>query len=227
MLRAILVLLAVVACAVLALAAFIYVRDVSYVVDSYRYRLTVNFMVDGKPLSASGVVQETIHSPPCILLEQTCGRISIKGDAIPVSFPNGRTAFVLLEVVDENRGATVGLFPSSALPKASPTGKMNAWMHKDFEVRTKLLPTIVFFADTGDPSSIIIVEPTNIAEIGGPSAVYQNAIVTVTDEPVTRGLENRLPWILTYKNNLDLKSVDFFRYMLMENLVSYLRRDDL
>ncbi|MGR9249465.1 hypothetical protein [Rhizobium leguminosarum] len=212
--------------AVSSLFAFIWARDVFYVVDAYRYRLTVNYVVDGKPLSASGVVQETIHKPPCILLEQTCGRVSIKGDAIPVPFPNGKIAFVLLQVVDGHR-ITTGEYPSRALPTESSTGKMSAPMHQEFKVSADSLPNIVYFPNTNDPYSMTIVDPDRIDEVGGPGAKYLDATIAVTDEPVTRVITNYLPWHSTFKSRLDPAKTDFFRYVQMQNLVSYLRRDDL
>ncbi|WP_431320034.1 hypothetical protein [Rhizobium sp. YTU87027] len=210
----------------LALFAFVWSRDVFYVVDTYRYRLTVNFMVDGKPLSASGVVQETIHKPPCILLEQTCGHVSIKGDAIPVQFPNGKSAFVLLLVVDGHRIA-VGEYPSHELPRSSATGKLSASAQQEFAVSDKFLPDIVYFSRTDDPYSMTIVDPQKIDEVGGPGAKYVNATIAVTDDPVTRVMSNYLPWLSTFKSHLDASKVDFSRYVQMQNLVRYLRRDDL
>ncbi|ANP90175.1 hypothetical protein BA011_40365 (plasmid) [Rhizobium leguminosarum] len=104
---------------------------------------------------------------------------------------------------------------------------MNVWMRREFAVSTLLLPTIVYFPDPRDPYSVILTNPDRISEIGGPTAAYVNATVMVTDEPVTRNVESYLPWINTFNSNLDVKKVEFFRYELMKNLVSYLRRDDL
>ncbi|MDK4715912.1 hypothetical protein [Rhizobium sp. CNPSo 4039] len=216
----------VIVCAVSALAAFIYSRDVFYVVDAYRYRLTVNFIVDGKPLSAAGIVQETIHKPPCILLEQTCGRVSIKGDAIPVTFPNGKTAFVLLEVIDGHR-ITTGEYASSALPSPPKNQKMNVLLNQDFGVSNNLLPNIIYFSNLDDPYSMTIIDPEKIAEVAGQNASYLNATIRVTEEPITRTVSNYLLWLSTFKPRLDATKVDFFRYTQMQNLVSYLRRDDL
>ncbi|WP_151343671.1 hypothetical protein [Rhizobium leguminosarum] len=210
----------------LALFGFILSRDVFYVVDDYRYRLTVNFMVDGKPLSASGVVQEIIHKPPCILLEQTCGRVAIKGDAIPVPFPNGKVAFVLLQVVDGHR-ITNGEYASHALPTGAPTGKMSAPLHQEFEVSAVSLPNIVYFANTSDPYSMTIIDPENIDQTGGPGAKYLDATISATDEPVTRVISKYLPWVSTFKSRLDPAQTDFSRYVQMQNLAGYLRRDDL
>ncbi|WP_141098758.1 hypothetical protein [Rhizobium esperanzae] len=209
-----------------ALFAWVLSRDIFYVVDSYRYRLTVNFAIDGEPLSASGVVQQTIHRPPCILLEQTCGRVSIKGDAIPVLFPNGKMAFVLLQVVDGHR-ITTGEYPSHALPIDLASGKMSAPRDQEFKVGTDLLPNIVYFPDADDPSSMTIIDPEKIDQVGGPGAKYVDATVAATEAPITRAIGSYLPWVSTFKSHLDPAKVDFFRYVQMQNLVSYLRRDDL
>jgi len=223
--RALLAIAILVGTIVLAVGTLITARQLFYIVDSYRYRLTVNFVVDGRTLSASGVIQETLHRPPCFPLEGgSCVHRSVKGQAIPIVFPNGKVAFVLLEVVDTR--ATFLRSASWALP-ASPTGKKSAWMNREFPVSVQLLPTIVYFPDTNDPYSLTIVDPRNISEVGGPGATYTGASVTVTDEKVTRGIERYLPWINTFKVDPSRKNIGYYQFGIMTTLVRHITRNDL
>lgn len=211
-----------------AVGGIILTRDLFYVTDSYRYRLTLNFEVDGRPLVGSGVIQETIHQPPCMVIETNCSHIAVKGDALPVRFPNGRIVFALIEYN--------GVVTSRAFPHGPPGGSLTAWAGKAFTVGEPWLPQLITFSDLTDPYSIEFADYKNIAQVGGPNARFINATLQITDDPVTRSVDAYLPWVTSFHNKLDryagkgaLKNLPnyFFGYSLMENLVNYLRRNDL
>lgn len=203
---------------------FLFARTFFYVTDSFRYRITLNFVVDGVPLSATGVVKETIHQPPCFLVEQHCGRTAIEGDAFPVRFPNGKTIFVLLGVLDGLRA--VGAFPSADIPNPPSGHGMNERLGQVFSVRSRILPTLVYFGDINDPYSVKVISPKDLTLIAGPTASYQGATVSVTNDAVTRGIRLSLPWVATFKSDLKLERVNLDRYVLMQNLPLFLERND-
>jgi len=63
------------------------------------------------------------------------------------------------------------------------------------ELPLKDLPVLVRFRDPKDPTSVELVDPLNIAASFGSSVTLTRASVEITDDPVTKGIEARLPWL--------------------------------
>lgn len=63
------------------------------------------------------------------------------------------------------------------------------------EIPFKYLPVFVRFRDPTDPTSVDLVDPSNLAESFGTGVSFKGATVEITDDPVTHGIENRLPWL--------------------------------
>jgi len=70
------------------------------------------------------------------------------------------------------------------------------------------LPDLVTFADPNDPKTVIEVDPNNLQATLGPDISWNEITIESTDEPVTKGIELRLPWIAAYYN----KMLDGSRY---------------
>jgi hypothetical protein len=63
----------------------------------------------------------------------------------------------------------------------------------------KDLPVLVRFRDPSDPTSVEIVDPLNLAASFGPGVMLKSAFVEITDDPVTKGIEAKLPWLASSK----------------------------
>jgi len=63
------------------------------------------------------------------------------------------------------------------------------------------LPVLVRFRDPSDPASVEIVNPTNLAAAFGPGVVLKHAVIEITDDPVTKAIETRLPWLASSKES--------------------------
>jgi hypothetical protein len=59
----------------------------------------------------------------------------------------------------------------------------------------KDLPVLVRFTNLNDPTSAALVDPHDLAASFGPGVIFKGAIVEITDDPVTKGIETRLPWL--------------------------------
>jgi hypothetical protein len=57
------------------------------------------------------------------------------------------------------------------------------------------LPDLVTFADINDPKSVIEVDPSNLQTTLGPNVSWNEITLESTDEPVTTGIQLKLPWI--------------------------------
>jgi hypothetical protein len=57
------------------------------------------------------------------------------------------------------------------------------------------LPDLVTFADINEPKSVVTVDPQNLPAALGREVKWNRISVEVTNEPVTTGLEKKLPWL--------------------------------
>jgi hypothetical protein len=64
------------------------------------------------------------------------------------------------------------------------------------------LPDLVTFADINDPNSVIEVDPNDLQATLGPNITWQAITLEFTDEPITKGIELKLPWIPAYDNKM-------------------------
>ena len=67
------------------------------------------------------------------------------------------------------------------------------------------LPDLVTFADINDPKTVIEVDPNDLQATLGQGVTWSEITLESTDEPITRGLRAKLPWIEPYfQQNLRL-----------------------
>ncbi|MEH2524893.1 MULTISPECIES: hypothetical protein [unclassified Bradyrhizobium] len=60
------------------------------------------------------------------------------------------------------------------------------------------LPDLVTFANVNDPSTVTEVDPNNLQATLAPGVNWNEITLEVTDEPITKGIEEKLPWIPYY-----------------------------
>ncbi|HTN15779.1 MAG TPA: hypothetical protein VL094_13335 [Sphingomonadaceae bacterium] len=166
----------------------------------------------------------------------------LKGEAVAVDMPDGKTLFALLSSVA--RGDPLGyharLFDMAIL--ADPAlrsayglkpNKMPSWQESHPEIRRRnqaatlapeLYPMLVTFRDIADPTSVEQVDPADLAASFGAGVKLKRITLKITDDPVTIGIEKRLPkpiykgffnWdgnISTFKQSEALGIWDFTRW---------------
>jgi hypothetical protein len=59
------------------------------------------------------------------------------------------------------------------------------------------LPVLVCFGDLNDPTSVTLVDPIDLSKNFGPGVTLKGATIEITDDPMTRGIETRLPWLMS------------------------------
>ncbi|WP_439357271.1 hypothetical protein [Bradyrhizobium sp. DASA03007] len=73
------------------------------------------------------------------------------------------------------------------------------------QIASKDLPNLVTFADVNKPSSVIEVDRNDLQASLGADVSWNDITIESTDEPITKGIEQKLPWISTYfQENLRL-----------------------
>jgi hypothetical protein len=94
-------------------------------------------------------------------------------------------------------------FPAEKRSEASINQQYAAYLddlnrHKPkSELSLEDLPVLVRFTDPNDPTSAVLVDPRNLAASFGPDVTFEGATVEITDDPITHGIEARLPWLKT------------------------------
>ena len=72
------------------------------------------------------------------------------------------------------------------------------------------LPDLVTFADINDPKSVIEIDPNNLQATLGPNITWNEITLEITAEPITTGIETKLPWLPEYfERNLRLDGSQF------------------
>ncbi len=181
---------------------------------TYRYKLTFNVATPDGVKSASSVAE--IKSEVSGSFWHAGAADHVKGEALYLDLGPGRRPIVALiwrpPVLRDER-------PYTRWGEVSPSGLLSYLMgitpkpdfdyQKDlinerrrmksvksvFEVNPKDLPDLVTFANVADPNSAMVVEAEHLDATLGPGIRWQSITIQIVDEPVTRGLEKRLPWL--------------------------------
>lgn len=192
----------------------------------YRYRLTVEVDTPQGVRSGSSVieVQTSVASEYAI---PSPGAVShrVRGEAVAVDLPNGRTLFALLRSDNDIDWASRAMF------MLAPDGPRDAkdsfvarydnllrlkgtlvlprtWPPQAHLSERSAYPMLVTFADERDPASVTEVDPDDLAASFGAGVKLRRITVALTDDPVTTGIERRLGW-LGKVYDMNLRTEDF------------------
>jgi hypothetical protein len=182
--------------------------------ETMRYRLIVEVETPEGLKSGSSVIEvKVVQNPDWVNPEGRGSRKSYKGEAAAVDLPNGQTIFALFRTAGE--GSDASDYPFMAFQDRL-SGSKNAlqsvrmlrnWKgQKSPMPRTEITlpnggtevsayPVLVTFEDINDPTSVERVDPDDLAANFGAGYKLKSISITITEEPVTTGIENRLGWL--------------------------------
>jgi hypothetical protein len=166
---------------------------------SYRYKTIVEVETPQGARTASGVVEVRAHHEVSILPQQGGNRARVIGEALPVDLPDGRTLFVLLAKSEE------GMPPEYI----APDKVVRPDERKEYAQMARLLaeggrkavldpseyPLLARFRDVRRPGSIERIHPDSLEQAFGPGIRIRRIVIESTNEPITRGIKVRLPWL--------------------------------
>jgi hypothetical protein len=180
-----------------------------------RYRLIVEVETPQGIKSGSSVIEVTALKTPISLPGAggltNLGGLSCKGEAAAVDLPNGQALFALLQTEGGFRRACA--YPllafkhrlnafaggyaqiqliSSWKGQRSPMPQVHSILPKDGG-EISGYPMLVTFKDITDPTSVERINPDDLAASFGKGYKLKSISVTITDEPVTTGIESKLP----------------------------------
>ncbi|VVT00678.1 hypothetical protein [Erythrobacter sp. EC-HK427] len=195
--------------------------------DDYRYRLTVEVETPDGLRSGSSVIEvETEIVRPGSNPAGSAVSWKVRGEAVAVDMPDGSTLFALLRSNNDVE------WPARVVPMAIMRGRNLSWEQVYAELprmdgvqrlprnwpanailpERSAYPMLVTFGDISDPTSVMEIDPDNLAATFGEGYALHRITVQITDDPVTTGIEERLGWLPEfYDKMLDgqrLNSID-------------------
>ncbi|MCE9521988.1 MAG: hypothetical protein K8S25_06085 [Alphaproteobacteria bacterium] len=171
-----------------------------------RYRLKIVVRVDGTVHTGSSVIEaQFLDFGQSMFRAPEAGRFATKswGEAVAIDLKDRGFLFGLLErPLVSTEGFQVGhlldvlaKFPENQrrLPDSllSHVGSLQG----EFELREPDRPILVRFRDIRDPSTVELVDARRISAHYGDRAALMEVTISVTQDPVTTGLDERLPWL--------------------------------
>ena len=171
-----------------------------------RYRLRIIVDVDGQQYEGASVIETEIADrrgtwwlPP----EAPQLVFNSRGDAVVIDLREHGLLFGLLVRPEFHDGFAAGNafdILSSFLPRDQATDLDSSLrnvlrLEGEFQLREADQPTLVRFRDISDPTTAKSVDAGRFAEIYGAGASSQRATISVTSDPITRGIDKVLPWL--------------------------------
>jgi hypothetical protein len=180
----------------------------------YRYRLTVEVETPEGVKTGSSVIE----------VRQSIGRttmdgfgeqiyLRIRGEAVAVDLPDGRTLYALLRSGGDVEWA------ARVIPLLSPDAKDDnslddflllegkqelprRWTAQGPFNNVSAYPMMVTFGDLADPTSVELVDPDDLAATFGESVKLKRITAELTHDPVTTGIDERLGWLPNYYDKM-------------------------
>jgi hypothetical protein len=174
----------------------------------HKYRLTVEVETPGGIKSASGVMAVTPDRG-----YSRKGHTATSGDALFVDLGGGKNLVTLLAHLDQAKLDLDGMNYVALRAYGAAGGQRVLFnemsrMHGVVPVTGALIPVLATFADPNNPGTMRTVSPADLEAVFGrgvrlhavtaevvPNGFWPVDFGGVLGEPVTRGIEAKLPWL--------------------------------
>lgn len=202
--------------ALLLVAAAVIFWQLRYPSYSYRFRMTVEVETPDGVKSGSSVYEVAARREPKLLPEMNSRSSSLRGEAVAIDLPDGRTLFALLKT-NAHWGGMEGLSMNALHPDFPGTRYDLVGVAKELashkypglkQVAPADYPMLVTFTDIADPTSVALVDPGDLATTFGDGFTLKRITVELTHDPVTTGIEQRLEWLPKHVGSLVRRPTD-------------------
>ena len=187
---------------------------------SWRYRLTLVVDDNGVRHAGSSVVEVEEHWTNS--LDSSGVRPFSRGEATAVDLGAGRLLLGLLTGGDRWVRGDLPKRPPNTVWRDYPGGVLtdgyhvpSRWEHGEppemaslvgrppLHLSPEQLPNLVTFKDKNDPSTLVWVDPRDLASVFGNGVSLADATLEVTRDPITRRLKSQLPWVSFMRQYID------------------------
>ena len=175
----------------------------------WRYRMTVTVETPEGIKTGSAVREVQAYREPEIFPQQPGGHASIRGEAIAVDLGERGILFGLYEQPDNPDYSYQIMLDMFPMPDEKYGGGgltvkgINYYSHLQTgkaDLPISKLPLLVRFRDIRDPKTVEQVDPRNLTASFGEGVRLGTVTIEPTDDPVTTGIEKRLPWFKEFHN---------------------------
>lgn len=192
---------------IIFVAGYLAMYPLIYPTYSHRYRLTLEVETPEGLKTASGVIEASLITQPQILTDSNI-RTGLKGDAVFLDLGNGKNVTALLALGPN--GQNVDGIVTLAVKAFGCTvcqDRLVEWRNFTHRSGTRdlppsLMPTLVTVSDSKDPATARVVAPGEFEAVFGPGYRFKRAWIEMTTDPVTRGIEEKLPFVSTHRREL-------------------------
>ncbi|MCA1533855.1 hypothetical protein I6F21_14935 [Bradyrhizobium sp. NBAIM03] len=180
--------------------------------ETIRYRLTINVEIDGKLVSGSGVTQVKQSDTRGLFGSMGGFGNEVSGEAVVVDLGLHGTLFALLHGPKAGYGDLGGpasmlfhAFADSIKNETDPLAQVRLLreQHPHRVLKVDEIPMLVRFRDHNDPKSVEQIDPKNLAATFGDGVLLRDVAIEVTQDPLTAGIQAKLPWLKDMKTHLD------------------------
>ncbi|MDP2781877.1 hypothetical protein [Devosia sp.] len=219
-LRVIVMALGAVVVTLLGLVSVVF-YSLRFEVADIRFRVHAEFVDGETPYVGSGVWE--LHIEQGRFLAQT-RFVSVRGEAIELNGPTNRHLFLLRRSSDGLAGLHYGAFPLECSDGTSRTNvELIASLRENFSGPCSLdqaRPLLVELAVVDDPRTLRRVPYVRASTEVCEGLCLKNLWIERTDEPITTGIENVLPWLGQYSYGMtDVVSGDLPKIQRTEEVL--------
>ncbi len=180
---------------------------------SWNYKLTLVVETPEGQVIGSAVRKVSAYREPVILQflpSASYAHADVKGEAVLVDLGKRGVLFALLKASNGVNGdAKYIVFREFPFRWKDATGESHVGggeltsegirYYRNLEGKKELsfdkIPMLVRFRDIKDPKSVELVNPNDLEESFGKGVKLVSATLEMTGEPVTKGVEKKLPWL--------------------------------
>jgi hypothetical protein len=169
-----------------------------------RFRLTIEVETPDGLKTGSSVIQTRFWASGCWLPE-ACGlRTEAHGEAVFVDLGHGKNLVAILgwgpTGVDQEK--LYELTRVALAPGRNVNWKDEHELKGKGDLPPAYVPTFVTFSDLNDPKTARVVRPDQFEQVFGPGVRFKRAWIETTNDPITRKIEQILPWLRSQKGYL-------------------------
>ena len=168
--------------------------------DTYRFKMTVEVDTPEGVMTGWSVYEVEAKNVAALTPGGIGLQMKVRGEALAVDLPGGKTLFALLKTVNVKGHNDLGYTSMVALDplfrwdyvESAERIASRVGLTSPAEVITENYPMLVSFRDVTDPTSLELVDPENLAATFGPGVRLRRFTAEVIDVPMTTGIEKRL-----------------------------------
>lgn len=182
------------------------VWEVMYPTYTHRYRLTIDVDLDGKIHSGSSVVEVSARSQPK-LLPDVGAIIKLRGEAVYVDLGQAGNLVAILALgptgndVDGMKYLALRAF---AVESQQPLGQFMviSEMTGRRDLQGASIPALVTFDNPERPATAKLIPRERLSGSLMSGAKFRGAWIELTRDPVTKSIDQKLPWVGDYNSEL-------------------------